>query len=76
MSDHICITNSNKEGGFQKKMQDLKTYLSVAPVVSAIWFGFLAGLLIKINSLFPDALIFLFFFFFILVSNMGSGEED
>ena len=65
MSDHICITNSNKEGGFQKKMQDLKTYLSEAPIVSIIWFGFgfLAGLLIKINRLFPDALIFPFFFF-------------
>nr|YP_009132856.1 photosystem I subunit IX [Quercus spinosa]YP_009941652.1 photosystem I subunit IX [Quercus pannosa]YP_010306541.1 photosystem I subunit IX [Quercus guyavifolia]YP_010306799.1 photosystem I subunit IX [Quercus senescens]AQM51575.1 photosystem I subunit IX [Quercus aquifolioides]URW98122.1 photosystem I subunit IX [Quercus monimotricha]URW98295.1 photosystem I subunit IX [Quercus semecarpifolia]AKA66983.1 photosystem I subunit IX [Quercus spinosa]AQM51661.1 photosystem I subunit IX [Quercu len=44
-------------------MRDLKTYLSGAPVVSTIWFGFLAGLLIEINRLFPDALIFPFFSF-------------
>ncbi|KAM3686169.1 hypothetical protein ACB098_11G179800 [Castanea mollissima] len=44
-------------------MRDLKTYLSMAPVVSTIWFGFLASLLIKINHLFPDALIFPFFSF-------------
>nr|YP_009828106.1 PsaJ [Glycyrrhiza aspera]QJQ76956.1 photosystem I subunit IX [Glycyrrhiza laxissima]QJC13148.1 PsaJ [Glycyrrhiza aspera]QJQ74956.1 photosystem I subunit IX [Glycyrrhiza aspera]QJQ75032.1 photosystem I subunit IX [Glycyrrhiza aspera]QJQ75108.1 PsaJ [Glycyrrhiza aspera] len=44
-------------------MRDLKTYLSVAPVVSALWFGILAGLLIEINRLFPDALIFPFFSF-------------
>lgn len=30
-------------------MQDLKTYLSVAPVLSTLWFGALAGLLIEIN---------------------------
>nr|AMC31543.1 photosystem I subunit IX [Polygala alba]QCW94712.1 photosystem I subunit J [Polygala alba] len=39
-------------------MSDLKTYLSVAPVVSTLWLGFLAGILIEINRLFPDALIF------------------
>nr|YP_010030141.1 photosystem I subunit IX [Ficus curtipes]YP_010030221.1 photosystem I subunit IX [Ficus microcarpa]YP_010033746.1 photosystem I subunit IX [Ficus altissima]ADD30757.1 photosystem I subunit IX protein [Ficus sp. Moore 315]QWK41287.1 photosystem I subunit IX [Ficus concinna]QOV01010.1 photosystem I subunit IX [Ficus curtipes]QOV01090.1 photosystem I subunit IX [Ficus microcarpa]QOW07040.1 photosystem I subunit IX [Ficus altissima] len=42
-------------------MRNLKTYLSVAPVVSTLWFGALAGLLIEINRLFPDALIFPFF---------------
>ncbi|RZB66007.1 Photosystem I reaction center subunit IX [Glycine soja] len=47
--------------GFE--MRDLKTYLSVAPVVSTLWFRALAGLLIEINRFFPDALIFLFFSF-------------
>nr|YP_009351988.1 photosystem I subunit IX [Schoepfia jasminodora]AQW41705.1 photosystem I subunit IX [Schoepfia jasminodora] len=42
-------------------MQDLKTYLSTAPVLSALWFGSLAGLLIEINRFFPNALIFPFF---------------
>lgn len=57
----LCITNYYKVGGFS--MRDLKTYLSVAPVVSTIWFGALAGLLIEINRLFPDALVFPFFSF-------------
>lgn len=57
----LQITIKYKEGGF--KMRDLKTYLSVAPVVSTLWFGALAGLLIEINRLFPDALIFPFFSF-------------
>ena len=35
-------------------MRDIKTYLSVAPVLSTLWFGALAGLLIEINRLFPD----------------------
>nr|YP_010143081.1 photosystem I subunit IX [Polygala karensium]QQL04201.1 photosystem I subunit IX [Polygala karensium] len=42
-------------------MSDLKTYLSVAPVVSTLWLGSLAGILIEINRLFPDALIFSLF---------------
>ncbi|KAK3126870.1 hypothetical protein QOZ80_7AG0564350 [Eleusine coracana subsp. coracana] len=42
-------------------MRDIKTYLSVAPVLSTLWFGALAGLLIEINRLFPDALSFPFF---------------
>ncbi|KAI3825306.1 hypothetical protein L1987_06788 [Smallanthus sonchifolius] len=46
-------------GGFS--MRDLKTYLSVAPVLSTLWFGALAGLLIEINRFFPDALTFPFF---------------
>nr|YP_010435835.1 photosystem I subunit IX [Tillandsia punctulata]UTA95051.1 photosystem I subunit IX [Tillandsia punctulata] len=53
----MCITI--KEGGFS--MRDLKTYLSVAPVLTTLWFGSLAGLLIEINRLFPDALSFPFF---------------
>ncbi|KAL5555141.1 hypothetical protein UlMin_037377 [Ulmus minor] len=55
-------------------MRDLKTYLSMAPVVSTLWFNFLAGLLIEINRLFPDTLIFpFFFFFFILVIGSEKG---
>lgn len=50
-----------KEGGFS--MRDLKTYLSAAPVLSTLWFGSLAGLLIEINRFFPDALTFPFFSF-------------
>nr|NP_683801.1 photosystem I subunit IX [Chaetosphaeridium globosum]Q8M9Y5.1 RecName: Full=Photosystem I reaction center subunit IX; AltName: Full=PSI-J [Chaetosphaeridium globosum]AAM96536.1 subunit IX of photosystem I [Chaetosphaeridium globosum] len=38
-------------------MQYFKTYLSTAPVIATIWFGFLAGLLIEINRFFPDALV-------------------
>nr|YP_009531938.1 photosystem I subunit IX [Hymenophyllum holochilum]AXZ97122.1 photosystem I subunit IX [Callistopteris apiifolia]QUG10336.1 photosystem I subunit IX [Hymenophyllum barbatum]QUG10423.1 photosystem I subunit IX [Hymenophyllum coreanum]QUG10510.1 photosystem I subunit IX [Hymenophyllum polyanthos]QUG10597.1 photosystem I subunit IX [Hymenophyllum wrightii] len=41
-------------------MQDVKSYLSTAPVLATIWFGLLAGLLIEINRFFPDALIFPF----------------
>nr|YP_009522026.1 photosystem I subunit IX [Abies concolor]YP_009522095.1 photosystem I subunit IX [Abies religiosa]APC92835.1 PsaJ [Abies mariesii]UEX91492.1 photosystem I subunit IX [Abies procera]APC92710.1 PsaJ [Abies concolor]AXQ01117.1 photosystem I subunit IX [Abies concolor]AXQ01184.1 photosystem I subunit IX [Abies religiosa] len=37
-------------------MQDLKTYLSTAPVLAILWFMSLAGLLIEINRFFPDAL--------------------
>nr|ACP51896.1 photosystem I subunit IX [Cedrus deodara] len=39
-------------------MQDLKTYLSTAPVLAIFWFSSLAGLLIEINRFFPDALTF------------------
>nr|YP_009973419.1 photosystem I subunit IX [Halophila beccarii]YP_010574368.1 photosystem I subunit IX [Halophila ovalis]QNH92869.1 photosystem I subunit IX [Halophila beccarii]UZH94379.1 photosystem I subunit IX [Halophila ovalis] len=39
-------------------MRDIKTYLSVAPVLTAIWFWSLAGLLIEMNRFFPDALSF------------------
>jgi photosystem I subunit 9 len=38
-------------------MQDVKTYLSTAPVLATLWFGLLAGLLIEINRFFPDALV-------------------
>ncbi len=47
-------------------MRDLKTYLSVAPVLSTLWFASLAGLLIEINRFFPDALTFPFFSFQLL----------
>lgn len=53
-------------------MRDLKTYLSVAPVLSTLWFGALAGLLIEINRFFPDALTFPFFSFQLF----GRNEED
>nr|YP_001019136.1 photosystem I subunit IX [Chlorokybus atmophyticus]Q19V73.2 RecName: Full=Photosystem I reaction center subunit IX; AltName: Full=PSI-J [Chlorokybus atmophyticus]ABD62209.2 subunit IX of photosystem I [Chlorokybus atmophyticus]WKT05691.1 subunit IX of photosystem I [Chlorokybus atmophyticus] len=41
-------------------MQDFTKYLSTAPVLSALWFAILAGLLIEINRFFPDALLFPF----------------
>ena len=41
-------------------MKDLTTYLSTAPVLAAVWFGFLAGLLIELNRFFPDMLSFSF----------------
>ncbi|KMS64504.1 hypothetical protein BVRB_019610 [Beta vulgaris subsp. vulgaris] len=47
-------------------MRDFKTYLSVAPVLSTLWFGSLAGLLIEINRFFPDALTFPFFFILVI----------
>lgn len=47
-------------------MRDIKTYLSVAPVLSTLWFGALAGLLIEINRLFPDALSFPFFLILVI----------
>lgn len=56
--DSVAIQYQIK-GGFE--MQDVKTYLSTAPVLATLWFGFLAGLLIEINRFFPDALIFPFF---------------
>jgi photosystem I subunit 9 len=42
-------------------MQDLKTYLSIAPMLAISSFIFLAGLFIEINHFFPDALTFSFF---------------
>nr|YP_004891332.1 photosystem I subunit IX [Cephalotaxus harringtonia var. wilsoniana]YP_009471725.1 photosystem I subunit IX [Cephalotaxus sinensis]YP_009641655.1 photosystem I subunit IX [Cephalotaxus hainanensis]YP_010137899.1 photosystem I subunit IX [Cephalotaxus fortunei var. alpina]YP_010137981.1 photosystem I subunit IX [Cephalotaxus fortunei]YP_010138063.1 photosystem I subunit IX [Cephalotaxus griffithii]YP_010138145.1 photosystem I subunit IX [Cephalotaxus harringtonia]YP_010138227.1 photosystem len=44
-------------------MQNIKTYLSTAPVLATLWLGSLAGLLIEINRFFPDALTFPFFLF-------------
>ncbi|CAN6447715.1 unnamed protein product [Victoria cruziana] len=44
-------------------MRDIKTYLSIAPVLTTLWFGSLASLLIEINCLFPDALTLPFFSF-------------
>nr|YP_010881364.1 photosystem I subunit IX [Moerckia flotoviana]WIA67316.1 photosystem I subunit IX [Moerckia flotoviana] len=42
-------------------MQDVKTYLSTAPVSATLWFVILAGLLIEINRFFPDALVLTLF---------------
>nr|QXM16710.1 photosystem I subunit IX [Libocedrus chevalieri]QYB22213.1 photosystem I subunit IX [Pilgerodendron uviferum] len=44
-----------------RTMQDIKTYLSTAPVLATLCLGFLASLLIEINRFFPDALTFPFF---------------
>nr|YP_009555680.1 photosystem I subunit J [Selaginella kraussiana]AZU95797.1 photosystem I subunit J [Selaginella kraussiana] len=41
-------------------MQNVKTYLSTAPVPATLWFGSLAGSSIEINRFFPDALVFPF----------------
>lgn len=38
-------------------MDHVKTYLSTAPVLAAVWFTLLAGLLIELNRFFPDALL-------------------
>ena len=37
-------------------MDDLKTYLSTAPVLLTVWMTFTAGLLIEMNRFYPDAL--------------------
>ena len=37
-------------------MQDLLKYLSLAPVVLALWITFTAGMLIEFNRFFPDLL--------------------
>lgn len=54
---HLIIlsipTNNTREGGFS--MRDLKTYLSVAPILSTLWFGAVAGLSIEINRFFPGS---------------------
>lgn len=39
-------------------MQNFLKYMSTAPVLAAVWFGFLAGLLIELNRFFPDPLVF------------------
>nr|YP_009268408.1 photosystem I subunit IX [Pseudolarix amabilis]BAV19314.1 photosystem I subunit IX [Pseudolarix amabilis] len=44
-------------------MQDLKTYLSTAPVLAISCLSLIAGLLIEINRFFPDALTFNTFFY-------------
>ena len=41
-------------------MKDFLTYLSTAPVLAALWFSFLSGLIIEVNRFFPDPLIFSF----------------
>nr|YP_010700299.1 photosystem I subunit IX [Euglena undulata]WCH63443.1 photosystem I subunit IX [Euglena undulata] len=37
-------------------MKNFTTYLSTAPVVSALWFLLTASLLIELNRFFPDVL--------------------
>jgi photosystem I subunit 9 len=44
----------------ESNMKDFTIYLSTAPVLAAVWFSFLAGLLIELNRFFPDALSFPF----------------
>ncbi|MEN9208596.1 MAG: photosystem I reaction center subunit IX [Gloeomargarita sp. GMQP_bins_120] len=41
-------------------MEDLKKYLSTAPVLLAVWLFIIAGILIEINRFYPDALAFPF----------------
>nr|YP_009240376.1 photosystem I protein J [Gymnochlora stellata]BAU62510.1 photosystem I protein J [Gymnochlora stellata] len=41
-------------------MNAFVSYLSTVPVIFAIWLTFTAGLIIEINRLFPDSLIFYF----------------
>lgn len=48
-------------------MQDLKTYLSTAPVLAILCVSFLAALLIEINRFFPDGLFFFSFLFLIFL---------
>jgi photosystem I subunit 9 len=56
----LFVRTTSIEGGFF--MRDLKTYLFVAPVISTLWFGSLAGLLIEINRFFPGCFDIPFFF--------------
>lgn len=39
-------------------MNELKTYLSTAPVLLTVWLTFTAGLVIEVNRFYPDALFF------------------
>ena len=39
-------------------MENFTKYLSTAPVVAFLWFGFLSGLLIELNRFVPDPLSF------------------
>ena len=39
-------------------MKNFQIYLSTAPVLAAVWFSALAGMLIELNRFFPDALSF------------------
>nr|WKT05806.1 subunit IX of photosystem I [Entransia fimbriata]WKT05925.1 subunit IX of photosystem I [Entransia fimbriata] len=40
-----------------QEFKHFTAYLSTAPVISTIWFGFLAGLLIEVNRFYPDGLV-------------------
>jgi len=52
-------------------MQDVKTYLYIAPILGTLWFEFLAQLLIEINFFFQMLQFFHFlnnnFFWFIFI---------
>ena len=39
-------------------MKNFATYLSTAPVLAALWFSLLAGMLIESQRFFPDILTF------------------
>ncbi|KAL1360718.1 hypothetical protein AAHE18_04G198000 [Arachis hypogaea] len=52
-------------------MRDLKIYLSVAPVISTLWFKALAGLLIEINCFFFECIDILFFLIILTVTGSG-----
>ena len=39
-----------------KFMDNLKTYLSTAPVLLTVWMSFTAGFLIELNRFFPNGL--------------------
>jgi len=39
-------------------MRNFSIYLSTAPILAALWFGLLAGILIELNRFFPDVLTF------------------
>nr|YP_009330338.1 photosystem I reaction center subunit IX [Lambia antarctica]ANN39023.1 photosystem I reaction center subunit IX [Lambia antarctica] len=41
-------------------MENLKIYLSTAPVIALIWLSLLSSLIIEVNRFFPDPLIFAF----------------
>ena len=41
-------------------MNNLKIYLSTAPVIAFIWLVLLSSLIIEVNRFFPDPLIFAF----------------
>jgi photosystem I subunit 9 len=41
-------------------MKDFTIFLSTTPVLSFLYFGALASLLIEINRFYPDALVFPF----------------
>lgn len=39
-------------------MNDLKTYLSTAPILLTFWMILTAGMIIEMNRFYPDALYF------------------
>jgi photosystem I subunit 9 len=44
----------------KRKLNNVKIYLSTAPVIALTWISITAGLLIEINRFFPDPLVFSF----------------